>query len=144
MFKIPNLDDRKNHTKYIINKFDNYTSKIIKNKKLRGKLLHYFHIFFVGIIFLIILFGPINIYFFISLLIWIVIMLLHIYFGGCIFIRIERELLDDKSWKGIWSYFFNMLEYYGYKFTHNISNSIFICIGILISFIFFIKIIYFI
>ena len=144
MFKIPSLDDRKNHTEYIIKKFDDSTSKIIKNKKLRGNLLYYFHLFFVSFIFLIILFGPINIYFFISLIIWIFIMLLHLYFGGCIFIRIERELLDDKSWKGIWTYFFNILEYYDYKITDNISNSIFVCASILISFIFFIKMIYFI
>ncbi len=144
MFKIPDLDTRKNHTKYLIKKFDESTSKIIENKHLRGKLLYYFHCCLVSVIFLIILFGSINIYFFISLTLWIIIMFLHLYFRGCIFIRIERELFDDKSWKGIWTYFFSVLECYGYNVTDNISNSIFICSAILFSSIFFMKFIYFI
>lgn len=144
MFTIPDLNTRKKHTKYLIKKFDESTGKIIENSKLRGKILYYFHCFIVSTIFLIILFGSINVYFFISLALWIIIMLLHLYFGGCIFIRIERELFDDKSWKGIWTYIFNILEHYGYTITDNISNNIFICIAILLSSIFFMKMIYFI
>lgn len=70
-------------------------------------------------------------------------MILHIYFGGCIFIRIERELLDNKSWKGIWTHIFDFLEYMGYEITNDFSNNIFVCMAIIICFVIFIKMIYY-
>jgi len=143
MFKIPDLDTRINHTKYLINNFDKLTDKIIKDKKIKGGILYFFHSCLVISVFLILLFGSINIYFYISLLIWIIIMILHIYFGGCIFIRIERELLDNKSWKGLWTHIFDFLEYMGYEITNDFSNNIFICVAIIICFVIFIKMVYY-
>jgi hypothetical protein len=145
MFKIsfPDLETRKIHTRNAIEKFNLLTENLIKDKLLRCGLLYFFHIFIVGSTFLIILFSPINIFFYIFLLIWLIIMLMHIYFGGCIFIRIERELLDDKSWKGIWTHLFDILEYFGYEITNEFSNNIFICMAIIICFIIFLKFIYF-
>lgn len=143
MFKIPDLDTRKTHTKYLINKFDKLTEKITQDKKIKGCILYFFHSCLVIPVILTLLFGSINIYFYISLLIWIIIMFLHVYFGGCIFIRIERELLDNKSWKGFWTHIFDFLEYMGYEITNDFSNNIFVCMSIIICFVIFIKMIYY-
>lgn len=140
---IPNVDTRKEHTKYLINVFDKLSERIISDKKTRGYILFTFHFVLVYSALLIIFFSKLNIYFYISSLLWIIIVYLHIYFGGCIFIRIERELLDDKSWKGIWTYLFYTLEYIGYKLSDKDINNIFIFTGIIISFIVFLKFIYY-
>lgn len=145
MFKmpLPDLETRKKHTKYAIEKFNILTEKIIKDKLLRGGLLYFFHLFIVGSTFFIIIFSQLNIFFYISILVWLIIMIMHLYFGGCIFIRIERELLNNKSWKGIWTHLFDILEYFGYEITDKFSNNIFICIAIIICFTIFFKFIYF-
>ena len=146
MFRIvfPNLEARKKHTKYVIEKFNILTEKLIKDKLVRFGLVYSFHIICICCTILTLIFSPINFFFYIQLLVWLMIMLMHIYFSGCIVIRIERELLEDKTWKGVWTYVFDILEMFGYEITNEFSNNIFICVAIIICFIIFLKLIFFI
>lgn len=90
----------------------------------------------------IIITGQINIYFYLSSLCWICIFVAHLYFKGCIFTRIERELWLDKSWYGPWVFPFKMLESYGVNVTPNLSNNIFICWGIILTIFVFLKVLW--
>lgn len=130
MFKFPDLDTRKQHTKKVIQKYESLLNKITKNKKVKVNITYILHLLFVVLPCFILVFKQINIYFYISLIIWILIVSLHFYFNGCIFIRIERELMEDKTWKGIWTYIFYIFDYLKINVTSTLSNFIFILWGI--------------
>ena len=130
MFRLPDLDIRKEHTKVVIQRYERFLDKIIKNKKIKANLTFFLHILIVVVPFFILIFRPVDIYFYISLILWILIVFLHFYFNGCIFIRIERELMEDKTWKGIWTYIFYIFDYFKISVTNNISNYLFISWGV--------------
>ena len=126
MFKIPNLEKRKQHTTTIIETYKRIIETLTNNKKIQIYITYFIHTILVFIPFIILISKPVNVYFYISLIIWILIMCLHLYFNGCIFIRIERELMEDNSWIGIWTYVFYILHYFRVELTPPLLNFIFI------------------
>jgi len=139
MFNIPDLDTRKQHTTYVIQTYNKFLDKITKNKNVKLNITFFFHSLFVIIPLFILIFSSIDIYFYISFILWILIVLLHFYFNSCIFVRIERELMEDKTWKGIWTYLFNTLEYFNINITKQFANFIFMTCGFLFTHSIFIK-----
>ena len=117
--------ERKKHIKYIINTFCNLLYKINSNNKINGFILIFFHwlITFIMIIYLII--GNVNkLYYIVCFLLFIVI-ILYLYFKGCILVFIERYLLNTKHWWGPWMLLFYPLEYiYNIKITSKIATMI--------------------
>jgi hypothetical protein len=139
---IPDLETRKRHTKQIIKNYGLFLEKITKNKTLKIYITYLIHILIVIFPLFIIVFKRIDLYFYISVILWILIMCFHFYFNGCIFIRIERELMEDKTWKGIWTPLFYILNIFNVETTSNLANSIFICWGILLTMFIFLKLLF--
>lgn len=142
---INSLEKRKQHTEYIVKNAVDFTTLFIKNKKVSGYFVIFIHIF-IGLLSLIylIFFKDMDYLFYSYLLLWIIIFFLHFYFNGCIMIRIERELIEDKKWCGAWTPLFSLLEnYFKLRITNKMANNIFICTGILIIVGIFLKFLYY-
>jgi len=136
------LEDRKQHTRYLTDITQNTLFKITKNDIMSAYYLVLSHWIITGIPLAYIVFGDVNLFYYISCLIWIGIFITHFYFAGCICTRIERKLWDTKDWWGPWIFFFTFLELTGIKMTTNLANNIFICWGICLAMIAFLKILY--
>ena len=121
------LNERKQNTKYLIEKTENVLLNINNNKALSAYYLIIFHWILTGIPLMYIVFGDVNLFYYLCCLIWVIIFILHFYFAGCICTRIERKLLNDKEWWGPWIFYFTPLELIGVKITTNLANNIFIC-----------------
>lgn len=134
------VEKRKEHSKIIIEKISNFLYKITGNNSISAYLLILFHWFITGIAIAYILFGPIDKWFIISVIVWILMVLMHFYFNGCILVRVEKALLEGgtanscKKWWGPWIFPFTFLEhYFNIKMTGRLANNIFITWGILFS-----------
>jgi len=139
---IPNLETRKEHTTYIIERYNSFLEKITKNNNLKIYITVFIHLIIVTLPVFVIIFKQVDIYFYISVILWLCIMSFHFYFKGCIFIRIERYLMKDKTWKGIWNFIFYIFEMLNIEITKNLENSIFICWGILFTLFIFLKLLF--
>ena len=78
--------------------------------------------------------------FYLTVLCWIIVILCHFYFNGCILIRIERYLWDTKTWYGQWTPLYNLLKKYDIELTKNLLNNLFICGGIILTIFIILKI----
>ena len=139
------LNDRKQNTTYIIEKAEEFLLKNNNNNNNKALTAYYliiFHWLSTGIPLMYIIFGDVNLFYYLCCLLWIIIFILHFYFAGCICTRIERKLLNDKEWWGPWIFYFTPLELTGIKITANLANNIFICWGICLGVIAFLKILY--
>lgn len=142
---INSLEKRKQHTDFITNHAVDFLTMFIPNKLYAGIFLTLLHISIAtsSLIYLI-FFKDFDYLFYLSLGLWISIFFMHFYFNGCIVIRIERKLLDNKKWIGLWGPLFSILEnYFKLKITNKTANNIFICFGILIIASIFLKFLYY-
>lgn len=139
-----NLETRKQNTQYIISEAEDFCSIFTNNKKLAGIVLATIHTIVIFLAsFHLIFTTQIDYLFYVCLIFWIVIACMHIYFNGCILIKIERELLDNKKWYAGWTPFFLLAEKYSSeKIPTKALNNFFICFGIFVSCIIFLKFLY--
>lgn len=94
------LENRKKITKNIVDRSTNILKRII-SKKYAGLMVVSFHYFLIMLPIVYIYFGKANnIYFYVSVLFFTLVILFHYYFGGCILTRLERELLESSKWYG--------------------------------------------
>ena len=63
-------------------------------------IFHWGFVFFTGFY---ILFGPVDYYYWVSCFIFFLYALSNIYFHGCLFLKMERYLFNDKEWFGVWN-----------------------------------------
>lgn len=136
------IETKKKNTKFITNFVKDTMYKYNPNHVLNGFYVLLVHWIACAVPSLIIIFGPINIYFYLSCLCWLCIFGAHSYFKGCIFTRIERELWGDKTWYGPWVFPFKILESSGVDVRSNLSNNIFICWGIIMTILVFLKVLW--
>jgi len=139
---IPDIETRKKHTDLIVEKTSEYLNKITNNGNISGNIVLMLHWSIVSISMLYLVVGKINIYFYLSMAFWFIIMILHLYFHGCICIKIERNLWNEKDWKGPWGYLIKILEMMNVEITNKLLNNIFNCWGILFTMFILLKIIY--
>jgi hypothetical protein len=139
---LPDIETRKKHTNLVINQSSYILNAITNDANKSAYILLYFHILLVGLPLLYIFFGKVNVYYYLSVLFWFLIMFLHFYFHGCIFIKIERNLWDVKEWYGPWLYVWKCLDIMGIEITNKLANNIFICWGIFLILFIFLKTIY--
>jgi len=139
---IPDIETRKKHTDLIVEKTSEYLNKITNNGNISGNIVLMLHWSIVSISMLYLVVGKINIYFYLSMAFWFIIMILHLYFHGCICIKIERNLWNKKDWKGPWGYLIKILEMMNVEITNKLLNNIFNCWGILFTMFILLKIIY--
>jgi|AACY02.1.fsa_nt_gi hypothetical protein len=98
MFNVFNTEDRKQYTKDKINKIAYLLVSIFKSENLAAWYVVFFlHYIPHAIIFSLFLYYPFNLSFSI---VWLVGLVLHLFFNGCIHIRLERNLFNDKKWSG--------------------------------------------
>jgi len=90
------LETRKKYTNIIVNTVSSLILNIINNKIVAGYLMLFLHCMFI----LSIIFRMIANLDYICTCIWISIIYLNYYFNGCILSRIERNILQDKTWAG--------------------------------------------
>lgn len=97
---------RKSYTKNKINNITNLLLKVFKTKKQAGWFvtifMHYLPHFILFTLFLI---HPFNISFFIIL---ILAFAMHLFFNGCIHLRLERHLFENKKWTGPYHFLENL------------------------------------
>ena len=133
------IESRKINTHNIIMFFKNELYKINPNHTINGFIIFLIHWITCAIPSLIILIGNINIYFYMSCFVWLLVFGGHFYFKGCILTRVERELWQDTSWVGPWVIPFTLLESFGVTITPNLAENIFICWGIILATFSFLK-----
>ena len=136
---IPDLETRKKQTASILECTSSIIDPIAKDNKTKGYVIVLLHILMCFPTYLYLCFGSYNPMYYTCLIIWIFIFILHFYFNGCILIRMERHFFDDKEWKGIWSPLFNSLNNIGVEYSKSYMNNIFICSGVLLLLIIFLR-----
>jgi len=136
------IETRKKITKLIIRVVKETMYKFNSNHIMNGFYVLLVHWILCAIPSFIIITGEMNIYFYLSSLCWLIIFAAHLYFKGCIFTRIERELWQDKTWHGPWVFPFKILETTSVNVTPNLSNNIFICWGIILTIFVFLKVLW--
>jgi len=125
-----NIFDKKYRKSYTKNKINNMTKlllKVFKTKKQAGWFatifMHYLPNFILFTLFLI---HPFNISFFI---IWVLGFIMHLFFNGCIHLRLERHLFANKKWAGP----YHILEYFGIELnTETINKYLYLGITIIL------------
>jgi hypothetical protein len=142
---IHDLETRKRNTEFIIHEAVKFSNIFTDNKKLAGVVLSLIHnITGVLILIYLLFFKDIDILFYTCIAFLILISTGHFYFNGCIIIRIERLLLDNKKWYGAWTLLFHFLEkFLNLTITNRLANNIFICVLIFIYSSIFIKFLYY-
>jgi hypothetical protein len=94
------LEKRKENTKWSVKQIENFFLNFTNKREYAGLIL-------VGVHYLVLIsaisclfFGEINVYYYISLSFYCLVIFLHYYYNGCILTRTERSLLDAKTWYG--------------------------------------------
>ena len=64
---------------------------------------------------------------------WALVVAAHVFFDGCLLIRVERSLLKDDKWIGFWSLVFEPLEAMGFSTDKTSRRRIFTAFGIMVS-----------
>ena len=82
--------------------FEEKLFQITKNNIKSSYIIMFFHYSIMLTIFYF-LFSKNKSKFYLGALLWAIITFLHLFFNGCIFIRLERYLLKDSNWIGPWN-----------------------------------------
>ena len=135
------LQSRKQNTNFIIDKTIQFLQLFNKDDYLNFLIVISIHILIViTIIFGLYLF-PMGFTFYLILFCWLLLIVFHLYFNGCIFIKIERKLLNSPSWYGLWYILLNNFKNITLLNKIKLANSLSITGYLIISCIIFYKII---
>ena len=125
--------------KKFIKNIENFLFKYTKNNAISGYIVAMIHWVVMYIVYMYILLGNVDIFYYLCCGFLVITYMLHIYFSGCILIRIERIIWNTDKWWGIWTLFSfftktrnknnknpNKLHIHnmGYIRNHNYSNKI--------------------
>ena len=122
----PFIESKKNN-RLILDFFKKRLFSITGNNFYSGILVFIIHFLIGGSTLIYLIFGNVkNDFYFISMLTWIIIFIMHVYFKGCILVKLERELWNNKRWFGPWTLPFFTLELFGFQINKKNSNFIFI------------------
>lgn len=121
-----NIENRKNYTKNKVIKIKELLISIFGDKHTAGWFsticLHYGpHLIFL----ILLLILPFNFLFIIP---WLLGYCLHMFFKGCIHLRLERACFDDRDWVGP----YHMLEYLGIDTSNKQNITTFLHIALII------------
>ena len=94
--------ERKNIANNIFTFFERKLFLITKNNIKSGYIIMIFHYSVIFIIFNLLLSKNIS-KFYTGTILWTLLIFLHLFFNGCIFIRLERYLWKDLDWFGPWN-----------------------------------------
>jgi hypothetical protein len=139
---MPSIETRKKHTKLFIEHTQNGLFKLTGNDAISGYIMFILHQVLVYVSLIYILIGEINWLFYLFFTSWIAAFMIHLYFNGCILTRIERSLWDTREWSGTLAWIFSPAVNTGTEMTPNLVNNIFICCGIVIFMVAFLRFLY--
>jgi len=100
IFSIFDLENRKKYTKIIIQTISNIMIKVFDNKIVAGSLFILIHIVSVLFVIYSIINDKVVSYYHAYSFFWIIIIYSNYYFNGCILSRIEKHILQNKTWAG--------------------------------------------
>ena len=123
---------RKKYTNQIINNSVCAFKNVCGNKKKGATLMIFLHLF-GGLLIALMLFSNDPILNIVGSIMWFLIIIFHLFFDGCILVRIERNLLENKDWVHIWGILFKGIAFLGKKLNRSEKNKIYSFVGIVIS-----------
>jgi hypothetical protein len=105
------LETRKTNTKYIVKtisefilsffkEVDTHVDVDVTTRKKIGYGIFVLHLLFGTLLIIKLVFNKINIFYVFYTGIWLSILFLNYYFHGCILVKIEKYILQDKFWNG--------------------------------------------
>jgi hypothetical protein len=100
IFYMFDLENRKKYTKYITETISNIILTIFRNRCLAGSLFVLFHILSTLLVIYSLIYDEIVSYYYSYSFIWIIVIYSNYYFNGCILSRIEKHILQNKTWAG--------------------------------------------
>jgi hypothetical protein len=139
---IPSVEIRKKHTEFLIDCTKRRLFKLTGNDAISGYIIFIFHQIIVFLSLTYILIGKINWLFYLFFTAWIAAFNLHMYFNGCILTKIERALWNTREWSGTLAWIFSPVDKTSDEMTPNLVNNIFICCGIVIFMVGFLRFLY--
>ena len=130
------LETRKQNTKKLIKYFEALSLKITNDdRKKAGFVFLTAHTIVITIIMYLMLLTKKREFIIIGILLWVLIMMQHLYFKGCWAVRTEREIWQTKEWYGPWNAFFQIMKYYGIKLSESEQNLVFASYAITLTFV---------
>jgi len=136
------IEIKKKHTKLLIEYTQRALFKVTGNDAISGYIVFIFHQVLVYVSLIYILIGEINWLFYLFFTSWIAAFIIHMYLNGCILTRIERSLWDARDWSGTLAWMFSPSVNTGTEMSPNLVNNIFICSGIVIFMVGFLRFLY--
>jgi len=116
------LEYKKKLVKNLSKNIENFLFKYTKNNAISGYIVAMIHWLVMYIVYMYILLGNANIFYYLCCAFLVITYMLHIYFSGCILIRIERIIWNTDKWWGIWTLFFLFLQKLGIRITKTLTN----------------------
>lgn len=107
--------------------------KFTKNNITSGIVVALFHYFGFLLIAYKVIFGEIDYLYYYYVFLWIIVVIGNVIFKGCILMRIERYLLNNKDWFGMWELLFYPLNKLGIEISRDNKKNIFIFTAHIIS-----------
>jgi hypothetical protein len=133
------LEYKKELINNLTKNIENFLFQYTKNNALSGYIVTMIHWLVMFVVYLYILLGDVNIIFYMCCIFLLLTYILHLYFSGCVLIRIERQLWNTDKWWGIWTIFFLFIQKLGIPITKTVTEytytlwSIFLSILILLK-----------
>jgi hypothetical protein len=136
------VETRKRHTELIIDYVRQKMFRLTGNDAVSGYIIFILHHVIVCLSFTYILVGEINWLFYLIFAAWIAAFNVHLYFNGCILTRLERALWNTRDWSGTLAWMFSPASKTDVEMTPNLVNNIFICCGIVVFMVGFLRFLY--
>ena len=133
------LEYKKELINNLTKNIENFLFQYTKNNALSGYIVTMIHWLVMFVVYLYILLGDVNIIFYMCCIFLLLTYILHLYFSGCVLIRIERQLWNTDKWWGIRTIFFLFIQKLGIPITKTVTEytytlwSIFLSIVILLK-----------
>ena len=109
--------------------------KLAPEDPIEGFVIFIIHILLAIFFYIYLLFGKINILYYLLVVVWLGIVSMHFYFKGCLLTKIERNSWKSTDWEGPWTLLFFLLKKNDVEVSSNFKANIYNCFGIIISII---------
>ena len=129
MFLYDYLNNQENINKI----YEELLFKLTKDNIRSGIIVALFHYTGFLLIAYKIIFGELDYLYYFYVFLWIIVVISNVIFKGCILMRIERYLFNNKDWFGIWELIFYPLNKLGIELTRENKKNIFIYSAHIIS-----------
>lgn len=124
---------KNSYVKKTYNKLQENTDKLFslffKTHSIKTTALIVTHNLILGLAIMYLLFGDVNIFYYVTIGFMILVLLFNLLFQGCFLMKLERKYLNTKEWYGA----YHMLEFFGIDINNKDVKKYFIIWGSLIA-----------